>query len=439
MTVAIIGAGIGGLTAALSLHAAGIPCQVFESVREPKALGTGINLLPHAVRELTELGLGEALAEAAIPAAEMVHYDRFGGRIWGAPRGLAAGYHWPQYSIHRGELQLILLNAVRERLGPSAVRTGMRLERFSQRGKSVQIQFRNRIDDRVEEFKAGVLVGADGIHSTVRAQLHPREGGTLWNGIYMWRGVTEGVPFLTGRTMIVAGSNRRAKFVAYPISRQAEKQGRAAINWVAEVRFDINTPYEKDSWNRQGRVESVLPHFGDWRFDWLDIPALITGAPAIFEYPMIDRDPLPFWGSKRVTLLGDAAHPMYPVGSNGGSQAILDARVLAWELARKTDPMEALVAYEEARRPATTALVLSAREMGPERVLATVAERAPNGFQRIEDVLSAEELAALAGNYKKLTGTDVETLNSRPSWTVNLMVSPRVNPQHLPTLEENTP
>jgi 2-polyprenyl-6-methoxyphenol hydroxylase-like FAD-dependent oxidoreductase len=419
MFVAIIGAGIGGLTAALSLHAAGIRCQVFESVREPKPLGTGINLLPHAVRELTELGLGEALAEVAIPAAEMVHYDRFGGRIWGAPRGLAAGYLWPQYSIHRGELQMILLNAARERLGPTAVRTGMRLERFAQRGKSVQLKFRNRADDSVEELKADVLVGADGVHSAVRARLNPQEGAPLWNGIYMWRGVTEAAPFLDGRTMIVAGTNRRAKFVAYPISRQAEKQGRAAINWVAEVRFDVNTPYERDNWNRQARVESVLPHFADWRFDWLDVPALITSAPAIFEYPMIDRDPLPSWGTKRVTLLGDAAHPMYPVGSNGGSQAILDARVLAWELAQKKDPIEALAAYEAVRRPATTALVLSAREMGPERVLATVAERAPNGFRRIEDVLSAEELSALAGNYKKLTGTDVETLNNRPSWTVS--------------------
>jgi 2-polyprenyl-6-methoxyphenol hydroxylase-like FAD-dependent oxidoreductase len=206
--------------------------------------------------------------------------------------------------------------------------------------------------------------------------------------------------------------------VAYPISRQAQKQGRAAINWVAEVRLGTHTPYEKDNWNRQGRLESVLPHFADWRFEWLDIPALIAGAAALFEYPMIDRDPLPFWGQQRVTLLGDAAHPMYPVGSNGGSQAILDARVLAWELAHKKDPIEGLAAYEGARRPATTAMVLSAREMGPEQVLATVAERAPNGFRRIEDVLSAEELAALAGNYKKLAGTDVETLNNRPSWSV---------------------
>jgi len=418
MSIAIIGAGIGGLTAALSLHAAGLECQVFESVREPRALGTGINLLPHAVRELSELGLGEALAASAIAPAEMVHFDRFGGRIWAAPRGRAAGYLWQQYSIHRGELQLILLNAVRERLGPSAVRTGLRLERFRESGNGVQLELRNRVTDALEQVHADVLIGADGIHSTVRAALYPTEGAPLWNGIYMWRGVTEAAAFLSGRSMIVAGSNRRSKFVAYPISRQAEQRGHAAINWVAEVRFDTHTRFEKDSWNRQARVESVLPHFADWRFDWLDVPALITGAPAIFEYPMIDRDPLPAWSHGRVTLLGDAAHPMYPVGSNGGSQAILDARVLAWELARTGEPVQALAAYEAARRPATTALVLSAREMGPDRVLATVEQRAPRGFQRIEEVLSPEELAALDANYKKLTGTDVESLNTRPSWDV---------------------
>jgi 2-polyprenyl-6-methoxyphenol hydroxylase-like FAD-dependent oxidoreductase len=419
MFIAIIGAGIGGLTAALSLHAAGFECQIFESVREPKPLGTGINLLPSAVRELTELGLGEALAATGIPPAEMVHFDRFGGRIWSGARGRAAGYLWPQVSIHRGELQMILLNAVRERLGPSAVRVGMRLERFSQSGKAVQLEFHNRATEGREQVQADVLIGADGIHSTVRAALHPSEGGPLWNGIYMWRGVTEAAPFLSGRSMIVAGSNRRAKFVAYPISRQAEERGRAAINWVAEVRFDTSTKFEKDSWNRQARIESVLPHFADWRFDWLDVPALITGAPAIFEYPMIDRDPLASWGQGRVTLLGDAAHPMYPVGSNGGSQAVLDARVLALQLARNEDPVAALAAYEEARRPATNALVLSARAMGPDQVLATVEERAPRGFKRIEDVLSAEEMAALDANYKRLTGTDVETLNNRPSWSVS--------------------
>jgi 2-polyprenyl-6-methoxyphenol hydroxylase-like FAD-dependent oxidoreductase len=348
----------------------------------------------------------------------MVHYDRFGGRIWGAPRGRAAGYRWPQHSIHRGELQMILLEAVRARLGPAALRTGQRLERFSQDERSVRLELRDRDTNALDTVEADVLVGADGIRSTVRAALYPAEGDPLWNGIYMWRGVTEAAPFLTGRSMIVAGSNRRAKFVAYPISREAEARGRAAVNWVAEVRLDGAVRFDRESWSRLGRAAAVQPHFADWRFDWLDVPALIAAAPAIYEYPMVDRDPLPRWSHGRVTLLGDAAHPMYPVGSNGGSQAILDARALAWHLAHDRDPAAALDAYEAARRPATTALVLAAREMAPERVLAMVEQRAPRGFRRIEDVLSPEELAALDANYRALTGTDAETLNSRPSWTV---------------------
>jgi 5-methylphenazine-1-carboxylate 1-monooxygenase len=418
MLVTVIGAGIGGLTAALSLHAAGIRCQVFEATRRLEPLGAGINLLPHAARELIELGLGDALDATAIPTAEVIHCDRFGNRIWAAPRGRAAGYRWPQYSIHRGELQMILLSAVHERLGPEAVRTGLGLERFTDQGACVRLDLRDREGGGLLTVDTDLLVGADGIHSAVRAQLHPGEGRPRWSGIHMWRGVTELEGIVTGRSMILAGSNRRAKFVAYPISRRAEARGRTAMNWVAEVLLDPASVVAPESWNRRSSVEAVLPHFATWRFDWLDVPALITGAPVIHEYPMVDRDPLPSWGRGRVTLLGDAAHPMYPVGSNGGSQAILDARVLAWELCRNSDPIAALSAYEEARRPPTNALVLSSRQMGIERVLSAVEARAPQGFERIEDVLDREELASLHTSYRDLIGSDAESLNGRPSWTV---------------------
>jgi 2-polyprenyl-6-methoxyphenol hydroxylase-like FAD-dependent oxidoreductase len=416
MVIAIAGAGIGGLTAALSLHAAGLECVVIEAVRRPRPLGAGINLLPHAVRELSELDLGDDLARTGIPTAEMVHCDRFGNRIWSAPRGLAAGYRWPQYAIHRGELQRILWDAVVSRLGPGAVRTGLSVERFAQTEGVVELELRDRDKGSRSTFLADVLIGADGLHSSVRAQLHPHEGRPRWNGVHMWRGVTEAAPFLGGRSMIVAGSNRRAKFVAYPISRRAEEEGRAAVNWVAEVLLEPGAEVAPSSWNRQSSAAAVLPYFASFRFDWLDVPGLIAGASAIFEYPMVDRDPLPAWGSGRVTLLGDAAHPMYPVGSNGGSQAIVDARVLAWELARSDDPVAALAGYEQARRPATSAMVLSSREMGPERVLATVEERAPHGFTRIEDVLHGDELSSLGATYRALTGSDAESLNRRPSW-----------------------
>lgn len=417
MHVAIVGGGIGGLAAALSLHAAGLDVEVFEASREIRPLGVGVNLLPHAVRELTELGLGDELAAAGVATAELAYHDRFGNRIWAEPRGRRAGYRWAQYSIHRGQLQILLLDAVRERMGTDAVRTGLALERFEQTRHGVHLQLRDRRDGQEVMASADVLIGADGIHSAVRTQLHPGECRPLWNGIHMWRGVSEAEPFLSGRTMIMAGSNRRAKFVAYPISAPAERGGRTRVNWVAEVRLGRGALVEPEDWRRQGRLGDVLPHFADWHFPWLDVPGLITAAPVIYEYPMVDRDPLPWWGRGRVTLLGDAAHPMYPIGSNGASQAIIDARILALEVARTDDVPSALAAYDESRRPPTTALVLANRQMGPERAMAIVEQRAPNGFARIEDVIGRRELEEITNRYRAIAGFDVETLNTRPSWT----------------------
>jgi 5-methylphenazine-1-carboxylate 1-monooxygenase len=414
--VIVAGAGIGGLAAALSLHAAGIDVLVIDAAVTLRPLGVGINLMPHAVRELTELGLGDALAETGIPTAEHVHFDRHGNRIWGFASGLNIGYRWPQYSIHRGELQMILLDAVRARLGPRAVQAGTVLTEFTQSSSGVRVVVRDRGSGTVSALPADVLVGADGLYSGVRAQLHPDEPAPCWSGIMMWRGVVEGTPFLTGRTVAVAGTNAALKFVAYPISRQAELRGRALVNWVAEVMVPGGSATAAD-WNRRGRVEDVLPWFADWTFGWLDVPALITSAPQILEYPMVDRDPLPFWGTGRVTLLGDAAHPMYPVGANGGSQAIVDARVLAWSLARAATPAEGLAAYEATRRQTVNAIVLANRDMPADRLLHLVSVRAPGGFGRIEDVLSATELAAFDQAYRSTTLPDVAALNSRPSFT----------------------
>ncbi|MFF9894791.1 flavin-dependent oxidoreductase [Streptomyces longispororuber] len=419
--VLVAGAGIGGLTAALSLHAAGIGVRVVDSADALRPVGVGINLLPHAVRELTELGLGDALAATGVQTAEMVHYDRHGNRIWGEPRGRALGYHWPQYSLHRGELQVLLLDAVRRRLGERAVVTGTAFVRFLEDGKALRVVLRDMARGREHAVRVRALVGADGLYSSVRARLHPGEGPPLWNGIRMWRGVTEWHPVLGGRTVAVAGSNAQAKLVVYPISREAELRGRALLNWVAEVRFPPEPgsgPGSAD-WNRSGRLSDVLPHYAGWRIGDLDVPALFAATRRILEYPMVDREPLPWWGKGPVTLLGDAAHPMYPVGSNGASQAILDARVLARCLAL-TDPdrVAGLRAYEEARREATTALVLANRRMPADRYLAAVAERAPDGFARVEDVLTAEELGELRDAYRWTTGTDVTELNTRPSWNV---------------------
>jgi 5-methylphenazine-1-carboxylate 1-monooxygenase len=359
--VLIAGGGIGGLTAALSTHAAGIDALVVEHVREIRPLGVGINIHPHAVRELTELGLGAALAATAISNAELVRTDRLGNQLVAEPRGTEGGHPWPQYSVHRGELQTLLLAAVRERLGPAAVRTGTRLLGCIQDAAGVRVSVLDRVTGQTTEIEAGVLVGADGLHSTVRALLHPDEGPLSWSGVRMWRGMTEGTPFRAGRSMVIARDGGR-KFLAYPISRQAADRGRALVNWVAMVRVGEPGPLGEDaSWHRVGRHADVLPYFRDWDLGPLDVPELISATEQILEYPMVDRDPLPWWGNGRVTLLGDAAHPMYPIGANGGSQAIIDAAVLAAELATAADPAHGLAAYEDKRRDATAAIVLSGR------------------------------------------------------------------------------
>jgi 2-polyprenyl-6-methoxyphenol hydroxylase-like FAD-dependent oxidoreductase len=422
MRAIVAGAGIGGLTTALSLHAAGMDALVIDSAPSLRPLGVGINLLPHAVRELTELGLGDELAATGIPTAEWVHFDRHGHRIWGFASGQQLGYHWPQYSIHRGELQMMLLAAVRARLGIGAVRVGTSFVSFADSPFDVEVRMRDRVSGTVSALRADVLVGADGLYSGVRAQLHPDEPPPRWGGIMMWRGLKEGDPFLSGRTVAVAGANANLKFVAYPVSRRAEEQGRALVNWVAEVRRpDWAAAADRADWSRRGQASDVLPWFADWKFGWLDVPALIAGTPQILEYPMVDRDPLPFWGQGvpwghgRVTLLGDAAHPMYPIGANGGSQAIIDARVLAYSLARAATPADGLAAYEMARRETVNAIVLACRDMPADRMLHRVSVRAPEGFDRIEDVLSPAELTAFDTAYRATTLQDVAELNARAS------------------------
>ncbi|WAL95539.1 flavin-dependent oxidoreductase [Streptomyces sp. Je 1-369] len=421
--VLVAGAGIGGLTAALSLHEAGIGVRVVDAAEQLRPVGVGLNLLPYAVRELTELGLGEELAATAVAPDAMVHFDRHGNRIWAEPRGLALGYRWPQYSVHRGALQLLLLDAVRDRLGDRAVRTGTAFVRLADRERGGQrVILRDMARAREYGVRVGALVGADGLHSAVRAVLHPGEGPPLWNGIRMWRGTADWHPVLGGRTVAVAGSNTAAKLVVYPISRPYQERGRALLNWVAEVRFPPTHHHGHAGpadWNRSGRLSDVLPHYAGWRIGDLDVPAVLAATRHILEYPMVDRDPLPWWGHGPVTLLGDAAHPMYPVGSNGGSQAILDARVLARCLAHTAPDREAgLRAYEGVRRETANAVVLANRDMPADRILHAVAERAPDGFDHVEDVLTPEELGELHAAYRRTTGTDVAELNERGSWGV---------------------
>jgi len=419
MKVAIIGGGIGGMALALALHDAGLAdIAVYESALAVKELGVGINVMPHAVRELAELGLLDDLAAVGIPTAEFVLYSKHGQRIWGEPRGQAAGYRWPQVSIHRGELLGILHRAVLARLGPARLRTGHHLARLGQAGDRVRAEFVDRASGAaVGRAEADLLVACDGIHSVVRQTLYPDEGPPQWNGVTMWRAVTEGEPFLSGRTMIRAGDFGRS-VVVYPISRRHEERGHALNNWVTLVKTADGRPMPAQDWVHTARIEDALAPFAAFGFPFLDVPALIRGAAAVYQYPMVDRDPLPTWDFGRVTLLGDAAHPMYPVGGNGASQAILDARVLARELALQPSIAAAVAAYDAVRRPATAAVVLANREGGPERPLALVEERAPDGFANLDDVVSREELEEIARAYKRTAGFDPETLNNRPSLSV---------------------
>ncbi|MDW8469827.1 MAG: flavin-dependent oxidoreductase [Burkholderiales bacterium] len=409
LPVLIAGGGIGGLTLALSLHQAGIACRVFEAAPEIRPLGVGINLLPHAMRELTELGLAEPLARVAVETAELRFYNRFGQFIYAEPRGRYAGYAWPQLSIHRADLHEVLLSAVRARLGPEAVVLGARLVAFEQDADGVTARFENGASAR-----GSCLVGCDGIHSAVRRLLHPDEGPPHWQGINMWRGVTRARPFLSGASMAVAGWLEVGKLVVYPIRHNVDGEGRQLVNWVAEIQSPRNVMQE---WSLPGRLEDFYPTFAAWTFDWLDCAALIRNADFVLEYPMVDREPLAWWTKSRVTLLGDAAHPMYPRGSNGAGQAILDARTLAGALKRSGgDVVAALKAYESVRLPATREVVLMNRTDPPDAILREVWKRSGDRpFARIEDVISREELEAISERYKRVAGFDRETLARRPS------------------------
>ena len=417
MTVLVAGAGIGGLTLALSLHQAGIPVRIFEQAAQIQPLGVGINVLPHAVRELDELGLRAGLVDQGIETAELAYYSKRGQRIWSEPRGLTAGYRWPQVSVHRGRLQMLLFHAVRERLGPEAIVSGRKVAAFEQDGQGVNLHLTDRDGSAAGTVAGDLLVACDGIHSTIRHHFFPDEGPPIWNGAILWRGVTVAPPFLTGRSMIMAGHEFQ-KFVCYPIAEEepaADGSPRQLINWIAEKKFAPDHDWPREDWNRPGDPADFLPDFEPWRFDWLDVPALIRSARAIFEFPMVDRDPLPHWGQGRVTLLGDAAHPMYPIGSNGASQAILDARVLTARLLERGLTVEALRAYQLERNPATAKIITANRANGPEQVMQLVETRAPDGFDDIDGVITAAEREDHARRYKQIAGFDIETLNTRPS------------------------
>jgi 5-methylphenazine-1-carboxylate 1-monooxygenase len=410
MQVVIVGGGIGGLTLALMLHARGIACRVYEASPRIRELGVGINVLPHAIAELAELGLLARLDEVAIRTRELIYANRFGQEIWREPRGLEAGYAVPQFSIHRGRLQGVLHEAVIDRLGRKAVHAGHVFSRCAQEEGTVKARFKRVADGSRTTVAGDVLVGCDGIHSAVRRQLYPKEAGLKWNGVLMWRGATVAKGFLDGRTMIVGGGFNN-KLVLYPIA--PARNGRQLINWVVTYRMGdgSNPPPRREDWNREGTLDELMPHVARFSTPHVDLARLVKGAPAFYEYPMADRDPVPRWTHGRVTLLGDAAHPMYPVGSNGASQAILDARCLADLLVSSEHARRALVAYEAERLPKTAEIVRNNRQGGPEGVIDEVERLAPDGFQDIDEVLSHAEREAIVKGYAQLAGFAREQVN----------------------------
>jgi 2-polyprenyl-6-methoxyphenol hydroxylase-like FAD-dependent oxidoreductase len=402
MDIAIVGGGIGGLTLALALHQHGIPCRVYESAPEVRELGVGITLLPHAMRELTALGLGEALAGQGIENRESCFFNRFGQLIYAEPRGRAAGYPVPEVGIHRGRAHLTLWRAAMERLGASSVLTDHQCVGLDQSDRRVTLHFRSAATGTTRpSVTADIAIACDGVNSVVRRQFYPDEA-LCFGGINTWRGVTRAKPFLTGRSYVRVGSIQNGNLVIYPIIDDVDGQGQQLINWTVQV---AQPGYDRNDWNKPGRLEDFLPMFAGWSFDWLDVPSLLRHSDVIFEYPMVDRDPVDRWTFGRVTLLGDAAHPMYPRGSNGAAQAVLDARALADCLAAGSDLPAALQAYEARRSGPTARVVRTNREHPPDYLIRRVEELVGDvPFEDLDRHITRAELQRLSDDYKRIAG-----------------------------------
>ena len=411
--VIVVGAGIGGLAFALALHQAGVPFRIYESAPELKPLGVGLNLLPHAIKALTDLGLQPQLLARGVETREYCFYTRHGQHVYSEPRGRHAGYDWPQISIHRGDLHAVLLEAVRDRCGADVVRLGHRCVGVEQDTEGATVAFVDADGAPLPEQRGAVAVACDGVHSVFRQKYHPREAVPRYEGTTQYRGTTRWKPFLSGASMAYLGTYETGKLIIYPIRNDIDDEGRQLINWVIE----LSKPDDQllRDWNRKSRVEDFISNFEDWRFDWLDVPAVLRAADSIYEYPMVDQDPLPFWTAGRTTLLGDAAHPMMPRGSNGAAQAIIDAVTLAPMLAAYKDWPAVLQEYEAIRLKATGDVVLANRQIAPDAVLRVVHERTGGQpFANIDDVISRDELVAWQERYRKVTGFAVDDLK-RPA------------------------
>ncbi|MEM7301414.1 MAG: flavin-dependent oxidoreductase [Pseudomonadota bacterium] len=413
MTVLIAGAGLAGLSLGLTLHQIGVPFRIYEAVQEVKPLGVGINLQPNAVRELFDLGLEAELAKIGVQTRDYGFYTKTGLEVWTEPRGRWAGYDWPQYSVHRGKLQMLLYETLVARAGGDCIITGQRAVGFENKESGVELQLEDGATGARSSVLGTLLVAADGIHSAIRKQIRPGEGEPIWGGAVLWRATTMAKPILSGASMAMAGHDTQ-RFVTYPISNPDPETGLAMINWIAELTYDPSQGWNKEDWNREAHRNDFLPSFKDWSFHWIDVPALIANAETVFEYPMVDRDPIDQWTQGNTSLMGDAAHPTYPVGSNGASQAIVDGRVIGSKVLEHGVTPEALNAYEADVRPLTEKIILANRGSGPDAIMQMVEDRCGGVFDNIEDVLPKQELADHAARYKSLAGFSIDALNNQP-------------------------
>jgi len=417
--VLIAGGGIGGLATALTLHQIGVPCIVFEAVRQMRPLGVGINLQPNAVREILDLGITQAeLDSVGLPAKEWALVGLNGNDIYAEPRGLLAGYKWPQYAVHRGRFHMLLHDKLVERAGRNAVRPGHRVTGYRKNADGSVTALIERADDSNAEANGTLLIGADGINSAVRAQMHPAQPPIHWGGAVMWRGMTWGKPIRTGSSFVGLGTHRQ-RVVFYPISHPDPATGLSMINWIAEVTMDNSEGWKQSGWFRQVETAAFAHHFDGWVWDWLDVPDLIRRADSAFENPMIDRDPIPTWHDGPVVLMGDAAHPMYPTGSNGGSQAIVDARMLGACLIEHGVTQAALEAFDTKFCGPVGQVVLRNRGAGPFGLLNIVDARCGGTFENIDDVIPAKERAEFMADYKAAAGFAAEKLNKAPQTIPN--------------------
>lgn len=406
MDITIIGGGIAGLTLALATHASGAAARIriFEAAPDIRALGVGINLGPHAIKELSALGLLDELVAVSCQPQDYAFFTRHGQLVYREPWGMAAGHQWPHISILRSELHRVLLEAVHARLGRDGVMLGHRCVGFAQDDARVVANFADASGATLDPQSGDALIACDGIHSVVRAQFYPDEGPFIYRGTNLWRGVTRRKPFLTGRSIARIGA-RHSTLITYPIRNDIDAEGNQLINWVAEIEREVAVPVD---WSKPGKLEDFFPVYQDWHFDWLDVAEMIRNAEQILSYPMVDRDPLERWTFGRVTLMGDAAHPMYPQGGNGGAQAIIDAATLGRLLKSEPDPVAALKAYEAQRLPATSRIVLQNRSAPPNVIVDTVEQRiGDRRFDKLEDVISQDELRAIFERYQKVAGYHV--------------------------------